>query len=119
MGENFNRRVKILIDNYAEGNTAKFATLINEQPHRVTSVVGKRQVTPGIDFLANILNTFQDVNPQWLISGQGDMLTTQEYNPNKMKEELSHLQKMVEALEAEKTILYGQLQMLQKMFDKK
>lgn len=119
MGENFNLRVKILIDNYAEGNAAKFATLINEQPHRVISVVGKRQVTPGIDFLANILNTFPNVNPRWLITGQGNMQTQPENNPQNLEEEIQHLHQKVEILKNEKTILYGQLQMIQKMFENK
>lgn len=116
MGENFNDRVKQLIDKFAEGNCAKFAILIDEQPHRLTSVISKRQVTPKVDFVAKILTVFPEVDPDWLLCGKGTLLKTKsEYS----QIEVNQYKLKIETLEAEKQILLGQLLMWQKMFEKK
>lgn len=36
----------------------------------------KRNKTIGVDRLENILNTYGDINPEWLLTGKGSMLKT-------------------------------------------
>lgn len=67
-------RFNILIDHYADGNKSKFAAEIGVAHTVIENVVGARLGNPSFSLLRNLLHRFPDVNPKWLIVGEGKIL---------------------------------------------
>lgn len=76
----------------------------------------KNNKTIGVDKLENILRQYQDVNPEWLLTGEGEMLksyTTPIIAPNDITMQLieknSALERQIGRLEAENQYLRNQI----------
>ncbi len=54
-------------------NNTRFADEINVQRSGISHILSGRN-KPGLDFIYKILNTYPDLNPDWLIMGRGEML---------------------------------------------
>lgn len=67
-----NTRLFLLIKNKGL-NVNSFSTKCGVQAQIIHNIVGGRQTKPSFDVLQKILSTFDDINPEWLIHGKGDI----------------------------------------------
>jgi transcriptional regulator with XRE-family HTH domain len=51
----------------------QFADIIGIQRPRLSHILNERN-KPGYDFILSVLNAFKDINAEWLITGNGEML---------------------------------------------
>lgn len=58
-----------LINHYADGNKAKFGRLIGESPQTISAWLRRNTFN-----VSSIYKVFMDVNPHWLLTGEGEML---------------------------------------------
>lgn len=54
-------------------SAGKLAEIIGVQPSAISHILSGRN-KPGFDFLANLFNQFPDLNPRWMIVGEGNMI---------------------------------------------
>ena len=66
-----NQRIKFLVDKYNLSSRA-FSELIGESPTNTHNYIGSRQAEPRASYLTKVLFHFSDVNPAWLMTGQGE-----------------------------------------------
>ena len=71
-------RFDILIKHFADGNKREFASKVDVAPTVIENIVGKRQSNPSFMVLQKILCAFENINPNWLIAGKGEMLKSEE-----------------------------------------
>lgn len=57
-------------------NKNSFSKAVNTSASVIQNIVGGRKSKPGYDLLNKIVGTF-DVNPTWLLIGQGEMLRSE------------------------------------------
>lgn len=74
-----------LIDYKYNKNKRKFAKSINVAPQVISNIVSGRKSKHSYDIIRAILSTYDDINPEWLITGKGDMIR----DTNKVQEELA------------------------------
>lgn len=65
-------RIKQVREYYCEGNNEKFAQLLGEQPNTVSNWANRGM--NNISVLIKLSDTFKDLNLDWLITGDGEML---------------------------------------------
>lgn len=53
----------------------KFAELMEVQPSSISHIISGRN-NPSFDFIAKLLEKFDDINPDWIILGKGNMYRT-------------------------------------------
>lgn len=83
-------RINQIIDH--EGLTvASFARKIGIGDQTVRSVCVVKRNKPGYDFLANIVQTFEWLNPAWLLTGRGEMSVTRAANEGFSASDMSQL----------------------------
>ncbi|WMJ72335.1 helix-turn-helix transcriptional regulator [Cytophagaceae bacterium ABcell3] len=70
MGDINDRIIKLIRDSGKSQNG--FAESLNTSGSRISNIVRKRN-KPDADLLADILRTYTNVNPRWLILGDGNM----------------------------------------------
>ena len=68
-----NDRILYIIENKANKNKKQFAEMINVAPQVIQNIVSGRRNKPSFDILNAIISTFDDVNSEWLITGNGEM----------------------------------------------
>jgi repressor LexA len=68
------QRIKILIDEFADGVQLRFAKLIGAHQTTIHELFGKRQNKPGLTLLQKIADALPQLRMEWLVSGQGEML---------------------------------------------
>ena len=69
-----NERILYLIDNKTNKNKRKFAEMIGFAPQVISNIVSGRKSNPSYDVIYSILSTFDDINANWLLTGNGSML---------------------------------------------
>lgn len=69
-----NDRILYIIENKANRNKKQFAEMINVAPQVIQNIVSGRRNKPSFDILNAIISTFDDINSEWLITGNGEML---------------------------------------------
>jgi phage repressor protein C with HTH and peptisase S24 domain len=67
-------RFDLLIKYFAGGNKSEFASKIDVSPTVIENIVGARQGNPSFMVLQKIFFAFAEINPKWLIAGEGEML---------------------------------------------
>lgn len=85
-----NKRIKRLIDYYSNGSENQFSKEIKiSQPriNRLFSVDNRNGKYPLVSFeiVQAIINKFIDVNPEWLLTGEGEMLKNAGYTNKETK----------------------------------
>ncbi|MDJ1472871.1 helix-turn-helix domain-containing protein [Xanthocytophaga flava] len=68
-----NQRLKIIIDELAGHKQASFAKKINVNPSVVNSILGGRN-EPSYGVILKILSAYPQIDSDWLIKGEGEML---------------------------------------------
>ena len=66
-----NQRLKFLIEKLAVSARA-FSEIIGEKATNTQNYVGTRQLEPKREYLAKVLLHFSNVNPYWLLAGEGE-----------------------------------------------
>ena len=72
-----NDRILYLIDSQLGGNKKKFAERIGFAPQVVFNIVSGRKSKPSFDVLEAIISSFDEISPEWLLTGKGAMLRDQ------------------------------------------
>jgi len=120
-----NKRIELIIK-YLGMNNNSFSKKINVNPTVIHNIIKGRN-KPSYDILTAILSTFDNINPTWLLTGEGEMLrenvggTPPPRRPPEvpaqeleaLRREVQLLRKLVDTLEATvaaKDIIIGQLQ---------
>jgi hypothetical protein len=85
-----NQRIKILIKELENGRQVDFSRKTDILTATLNKIIGPRASEPGYGILNKILNTYSQVNPTWLIKGEGDMLLNdvEKQKQNKALDEL-------------------------------
>lgn len=68
-------RIKILIEKKGL-NKNSFSNKIGIQAQTLHHIVSGRLTNPSFEVIQKIISTFSDINPTWLITGQGDIFNT-------------------------------------------
>ncbi len=69
MNAEFSNRLNELIDEYAEGNIMEFSMLIDVT---YSTIKSWREISePRLSHLVSIVKNLKDINPEWLITGDG------------------------------------------------
>ena len=66
-----------MIENQLSGNKKKFAERIGFAPQVVFNIVSGRKSKPSFDVLEAIISSFDEISPEWLLTGKGAMLRGQ------------------------------------------
>lgn len=69
-----NDRILYLIDNQYDGNKKKFSESIGFSAQVISNIVSGRLSKPSFDVINAIVSTNVDLNIEWLVTGQGEML---------------------------------------------
>ena len=73
---NINERLQSIVDELFDGNKAKFAKSIEIAPTSISNYLSsKRQSKPSADMLEKIINVVDNLSAEWLLTGEGNMLT--------------------------------------------
>lgn len=73
MSTTINERLLDVISVLYKGNKSTFASAIGVTPSVIDNITGKRQGKPSFEVL-NKISAIKEINIEWLITGQGDML---------------------------------------------
>lgn len=80
--QSINERLQIIIDELFGGNKAKFAKAIEIAPTSISNYLSdKRKSKPSADMLEKIINVVENISAEWLLTGEGDMLTQKKEAP--------------------------------------
>ncbi len=71
---NINERISYLIENQYNDNQKKFAESIGYSAQVIFNIVSGRKTKPSFDVLNAIISTNDDINSEWLLTGQGNIL---------------------------------------------
>ena len=71
MEDKIDKRLRLLLEN--EGLTSsQFANIVGYRPSSISHILSGRN-KPGFDFIQEILKKFDNINPEWLILGRGEI----------------------------------------------
>ncbi len=73
-----NERIQRVVNEIYEGNRAKFAKSIHEPATSIANILGERQSLPSAKLLSSIVNSIECINPEWLLTGKGNMYKQQQ-----------------------------------------
>lgn len=76
-------------------NVSSFARKIGVGDQTIRGIVIQKRNKPGYDVIAKIIQTFNWISPEWLITGEGEMLKK---NLNHREENANTLSELVEYL---------------------
>lgn len=78
-----NERLIFLLNDMFKGNVSEFARITGVPQPTLNNIVGNRMSKPSADNLERIINSIELLDANWLITGKGNMLKTD----NKLTEE--------------------------------
>lgn len=93
MQTTINQRVEELIFSLENGKQKRFAERIDVAPTVINNIVGNRKSEPSFKVLQKIVETYSNVDLQWLITGKGDMIKTTEDKQITVNEKLQEYTK--------------------------
>jgi len=68
-----NERVNKIITDLFNGNKTAFSKRIDVKPTTVSNIVNERATKPSSEILKNIIKAIPEINPSWLLTGEGEM----------------------------------------------
>lgn len=68
-----NNRIKELITELFSSNKTAFSKAIGVSPTVTENIVGKRQSSPSYELLKKIVDSIENINHEWLLTGEGSM----------------------------------------------
>lgn len=71
-----NNRIQEIINSLYSGNKRAFSFAIGVSPSVIENIVGKRQSNPSFDITNKIIDSIERLNIEWLMTGNGNMLTS-------------------------------------------
>lgn len=74
-----NDRIQEIIDSLYSGNKRAFSLAIGVSPSVIENIVGKRKSNPSFDVTNKIINSIEDINIEWLMTGNGKMTNRTPY----------------------------------------
>lgn len=69
-----NERVQKIIDELYSGNKRAFSSAVGISPNVTENIVGKRKGSPSFDVTNKIVYSIENINAEWFITGEGEML---------------------------------------------
>ncbi|WP_162816976.1 S24 family peptidase [Myroides odoratimimus] len=82
---NINSRIQLIVDELFDGNKRQFSKRINESPTNLNNILGERKSTPSSKIVSSIVYNLKELNAEWLLTGNGQMLKSKELIPNNSK----------------------------------
>lgn len=79
---NIGERLQIVINELFNGKKADFCRDANVSPTTLSNTIGTRQSKPSSDFLASIIIGVPQINSEWLLTGEGEMLKSNKIETN-------------------------------------
>lgn len=76
-----NQRIQAVINEMFNGNVSEFERSSGIKPYTVKNIVGSRQTKPSYDVLESIIRNNVQISSDWLLTGEGDMLKTDQITP--------------------------------------
>ena len=83
-----NERVNKIITDLFNGNKTAFSKRIDVKPTTVSNIVNERATKPSSEILKNIIKAIPEINPSWLLTGEGEMLKSESTDENKRDAEI-------------------------------
>ncbi len=74
MEDQIDKRLRLLLEN-ERLTSSQFAKIVGYRPSSISHILSGRN-KPGFDFIQEILKKFDNINPEWLILGRGEMFRT-------------------------------------------
>jgi transcriptional regulator with XRE-family HTH domain len=75
-----NNRIGLLLK-VKDVTASKFAEMIGVQPSNISHILSGRN-KPSLDFITKVIETFPDINLEWLMFGKGSMLQHEIISPD-------------------------------------
>ena len=76
MEDQIDKRLRLLLEN-ERLTSSQFAKIVGYMPSSISHILSGRN-KPGFDFIKEILKKFDNINPEWLILGRGEIYKTTE-----------------------------------------
>jgi DNA-binding XRE family transcriptional regulator len=73
-------RIRLIIEKKGL-NQNSFSKKIGIQPQTLHHIIAGRLTNPSFEIIQKIISTFSDINPTWLITGNGDIFYTPQNTP--------------------------------------
>lgn len=82
--DTINERIKLVMSDLGYNNNS-FAKALGVNPTVTFNITGGRENNPSYEFLQKLIFTFDNINPTWLLKGEGDMHIDSSNTPKKDK----------------------------------
>lgn len=79
-----NERIRLLMSDLGYNNNS-FAKALGVNPTVTFNITGGRENNPSYEFLQKLMFTFDNINPTWLLKGEGEMHIDGSKTPKKDK----------------------------------
>ena len=74
MEDQIDKRLRLLLEN-ERLTSSQFAKIVGYRPSSISHILSGRN-KPGFDFIQEILKKFNNINPEWLLLGRGEMYSS-------------------------------------------
>jgi transcriptional regulator with XRE-family HTH domain len=110
MSSTVNERVILLIEHFAGGVQKDFSERAGLPVATLANIVSSRRTKPGFEILEKIVSAYPQINAQWLLKGDGEMLSQytskpQDNGQDSQSAQLKSVQKEKEAIAREREAL--------------
>lgn len=79
-------RISQIIEIECNGITARFAKRIGSKDQTIRNIVINRRSYPGYEIILKIIQSIDWLNPEWLITGKGNMRRDADQTPEEVAE---------------------------------
>lgn len=88
-----NERILFIIKHFCDGNKAEFARMMDEKPQTINGWLKRNN---GNNVLNKILTRYDSISPAWLYTGEGEMLSTESSENEKLRVTLPEAEETAE-----------------------
>ena len=87
-----NERIKYIVDTFFKGNTTQMAKSVFVKQSTLRDIVGERNSAPSFETMKQIVDSASlNINPAWLLTGQGEVQTSENQSETSSTSTLSRL----------------------------